>query len=244
MRETRRELDAIGVVAWASVQHQRDAVHTWCAGMEAVSPQWVFIGRSHDCTPVRLSFGQLGGLVSIARYWHRVGTRPAKLLTQGEWNANRQALPSHGIIELMAQTGRIAWPEPAQAVDDDDGSSRPCTVRSHDLYFPPLFLARGNASTIFAALKRADPSLTFTKVIELTKTVDFVIVFIGHAMYGPHELRGLNTFQAYCFVRQRIVVAFTPSFEIDFSFSLWAGPEGRFTRWALLLARAIIVCHY
>jgi hypothetical protein len=71
---------------------------------------------------------------------------------------------------MMAQTGCLAWP-----VQHGDFTA----VEQRDLLFPPCFVERTNGSTIFAAVEGADPSLDIDKLIALTYTVPFVVVFLG-----------------------------------------------------------------
>jgi hypothetical protein len=73
--------------------------------------QVVFFGRSHDSTPIRVAFGQLGDLASAARYWHKDKiTGSSSLLTLDEYSSIYTKLPSFGIVEMLAQKGVVAWP--------------------------------------------------------------------------------------------------------------------------------------
>jgi hypothetical protein len=172
-RDTKRPLDAISVVSLASSQHQCAAVKTRLSSLphlEGGAPEWVFVGRSNDCTPLRMAFGLLRPLADVARYWHRQTGAPAQLLNTSEMLAKVGKLPSCGIVEMLAQTGCLAWPQ-------QHGEF--CAVERRDLLFPPCFVERTNGSTIFAAVEGADPSLDIEKLIGLTFTVSFVVVFLG-----------------------------------------------------------------
>lgn len=54
LRITSRELDAIGGVALAAVSHRRDATKTTMMEFAASGSPWLFVGRSHDCTPIKV----------------------------------------------------------------------------------------------------------------------------------------------------------------------------------------------
>jgi hypothetical protein len=171
MRKCRRELDAVASVATAAVAYQKQSCQTWCLHMRSTKPKWVYVGRSHDATPIRLSFGLLQELAPHARYWNRASKHSkAALLTYEELQRAGVHLPAQGILELLAQTGRLAWP---QKVGDD----YICHVQHLD--FPVLFLARNNSSTLFAALDSVDDSLKLDSLMKLTDTVDFVVLFLG-----------------------------------------------------------------
>jgi hypothetical protein len=174
LRTTRRELDAISAVSLASQSHQQDATRTWAVSLESSRPRWIFAGREHDSTPIRVSFGLLHDLAEVARYWHRTHKKgPSCLLTHAEYMpVCPTTLPEYGIIELLAQSCRIAWPELAQGTDFH-------TVHTKHVPMPAVFMSRSNASTIFASLDRVDPHLAFDKLVALTASVDFVVIFLG-----------------------------------------------------------------
>ncbi len=172
MRTTRRELDAISAVALAAVDKAKTASRTTAMVLRANRPKWFFMGRSHDCTPVRVSFGLLGDLASCARYWHRPSKHAAAtLLDWATYSAvSRVGRPTHGIVELFAQTARLAWP--SRAVNGPK-------VHIKNLRFPAAFLSRSNASTLFAALDSADDALALDAILSLTAAVDVVVIFLN-----------------------------------------------------------------
>ncbi len=192
LRETKRPLDAVVVVSLAASEHQRGATQAWVQSLmsqsasassssSAWTPRWAFIGRCHDCTPLKVGFGSLRSLAAVARYWYReAGGAPARLLTASEYRERKGALPSFGIVELMAQDGEVCWPEgiAAHAGAEDDADSF-IAVNRHRLRFAPSYLARTNASTIFAAVEGVDASLSIASIIELTAAIEFVCLFIG-----------------------------------------------------------------
>jgi len=73
-------------------------------------------------------------------------------------------------VELLAQTGTIAWSVPNGAH---------WQVRIQNIVFPPTFLAHGNASTLYSGLQRADESLSLDSLLHIVSRVDFVVVFLG-----------------------------------------------------------------
>ncbi len=54
VRTTRRELDAISAVGMAAHTHMQDASKTLMFGLGAGRSPWLFVGRSHDCTPIKV----------------------------------------------------------------------------------------------------------------------------------------------------------------------------------------------
>ena len=155
-------MDAIASVALAALAHQKESLRAWSKfHLPASGPcKWVCMSRSHDSTPIRIRFGQLRELQQVARYWCNQGkpvkgnkaaaTDEWKLLTWEEIKHTAGALPSHGIVELMAQRGCIAWPEQHGAFVSHE---------RRDLFFPPKFLQLTNGSTIFACMQQAGLTL-------------------------------------------------------------------------------------
>lgn len=76
-------------------------------------------------------------------------------------------------MELFAHTARLAWPS---AFSDANDFVQVCVK---NVRFPAVFLSRGNASTLFAALEGADPSLALDSLLKLTAHVAVVVIFIG-----------------------------------------------------------------
>ena len=114
LRMTRRPLDGVAVVSLAAKDHQHGATKTWLNSFEtgAAGAKWVLHGRSRDCTPLRVGFGLLRELAAVARYRHREPrSSSAKLLSTDDYKRKCGKMPSHGIVELMAQSGDVAWPE-------------------------------------------------------------------------------------------------------------------------------------
>ena len=144
-RDTKRPLDAIAVTSLAATHHQSAALNIALHSLRYADgdpPRWVFVGRSSDCTPLRISFGALRELSHVARYWHKAKGDKTRLLYAAELRGKAQKLPAHGIVEMMAQTATIAWPKM---------HGNFCAVESHDLFYPPVFLERTNGSTLFTA---------------------------------------------------------------------------------------------
>ena len=118
--------------------------------------KWVCMTRAHDSTPIKIRFGQLRELQQVARFWCKQGklVKGKKAASMDEWKLltwediqhTAGALPSHGIVELMAQRGCIAWPEQRGAF---------VAHQRRDLFFPPKFLQQTNGSTIFACMQQA-----------------------------------------------------------------------------------------
>ena len=195
---TRRSVDAIASVALAALAHQKESLRAWSRFcLPASGPcKWVCMSRSHDSTPIRIRFGQLRELKQVARFWCKQGkplkgNKPAastdvwKLHTWEDIQHTAGALPSHGIVELMAQRGCIAWPEQHGAF---------VAHQRRDLFFPPKFLQRTNGSTIFACMQQADPGLTFEKFFEMASFVDYLVVVVGSDLAAScsrakHEVR-------------------------------------------------------
>ena len=113
------------------------ATRTWKLGVNLGhhAHKWVFVGRYHDATPIRLGFGMLQGLQNVARYWHKPVGGAAQLLDYASYaRATNSALPSYCIIEMMAQTASNAWPERAGE------QQQQFVVHRQDLQFSPMFL--------------------------------------------------------------------------------------------------------
>ena len=76
--------------------------------------------------------------------------------------------------------GSVAWAETSDsALAGASYEGNFVSVHSANFDLPPCFLGRSNASTIFAALEAADPSLSFESLVELTKHVRVVALYIG-----------------------------------------------------------------
>lgn len=199
MTESHRSLDAISAVALAAKDHSTQATKVWSDGVlnRADAPAWVAVSRVHDCTPVRISFGGLSHLATVARYWHRENQRmPAQLLTAAQMHEKGiTVLPRYGIVELLAQKGTIAWPELV--------GEHFISVSARPLQFAPCFLQRGTGSCILAGLQRADPGLSIEDLLALTSSVKHVVFFLGSDMAAScgraklevaHRLRAHNRF--------------------------------------------------
>jgi hypothetical protein len=110
-------------------------------------------------------------LRSHARYWRRDAKGQAKrLLTQDEMDHKGIKMPSHGIVELCAQSGVLCWPEML-----GDFVSTPC----QSLLFSPCFVQRANASCLFSAVEQAELLLSLEKLFEMTLETEFVLFFLG-----------------------------------------------------------------
>lgn len=179
LRESKRPTDAVAAVSLACTDHQRGASQAWRSSLSLGSGtcRWAFVGRSQDCTPIKVSFGALAPLSRVARYWHRQEKGcAAELIFAEELLQRKGKLPGHGIAELMAQSGSVAWPEVV--------ASEFCAVHRKQLVFPPCFVSRTNASTLYAAMELADASLQLDALLKLTEAVDVVVLFLGSDLAG------------------------------------------------------------
>lgn len=168
MRPSHRELDGVAAVSLAAQSHQADVLRSWTLITESAQPPWVFVGRWHDSTPLRVTFGLLRELAQTARYWRTQRNMPAALLTHAEYTREvSSALPKVGIVELLAQSCVVAWPV------------SPTQVSIREIHLPPRFMGDCTASTLFASLEHADKTLELEKLFELTASVDFVVLFVG-----------------------------------------------------------------
>ena len=61
LRKTRREIDAISATCLAACAHQSDAGKGFADVVTHGSkpPQWLVIERAHDCSPMKVVFGNL-----------------------------------------------------------------------------------------------------------------------------------------------------------------------------------------
>ena len=73
--------------------------------------------------------------------------------------------------------GSVAWAEIADGLPKPQMVSEFFSVHTAQFDLAPCFLERGNASTIFAAMEAADPSLTFASIVDLTQHVRAVVFF-------------------------------------------------------------------
>jgi len=156
-RRTRRQLDAMAIVSVAASDFDEDAIKGKFSMLHSAPDQtlWVLSSKDHDCTPFTLKFGRLQEIYApVARYWRRVGDaavplheRPWRLLSADELVAGTacKGLPSRGVLELMMQTCRFAWPE--QLGDN---------VIVHQVHTccPPVYLQSNKASTLFRGSER------------------------------------------------------------------------------------------
>ena len=180
-------MDAIAATALSALKHQEDATQAWSMFyLPASGPcKWVCMTRSHDSTPVKVRFGQLQELRSVARYWYDAdkGPKHAKagmaakmqLLTLEELKQRTGALPSYGVVEMMAQMGCLAWPRQQGAFVANE---------SRNIFFPPKFLERTNGSTMFACMQSAGQGLTYEQFFEMATSVDYLVVFVGSDLAG------------------------------------------------------------
>jgi len=172
---TRRSLDAVAGVALAGQAQQEDALQAWHLTLSCMPrdsrPQWVFLGRSSDCTPCRVAFGQLSDLAAVARVWHNPEKgKPSRLITAAAFEAETGKTPGYGIVEVLGQKGIVAWPH---MIGDF------VSVELEKVILPPLFLERANGSTIFRGLEVASATLSWDNVLALTEVCRFVVVFLG-----------------------------------------------------------------
>ncbi len=177
LRTTRRELDAISCASLAARSHLEGSLRTLQMCLQASRLPWAFVGRMHDSTPIKLAFGKLQALAPLSRYWHQASPKsPAQLLTYDEWSASVGAkVPAVGIIDMLAQMVRIAWPE---RVGDT------WTARMKDLSFPVRFMGSTNSVTLHAALETTSPSLSLDALRQLTDFTDFVVLYLGFRCDG------------------------------------------------------------
>ena len=186
---TKRVLDAVAGVALAARQHFLDATHIFVDGIQlgAQVPMWVWADREMDCTPIRVRFGMLrGGLARLARYWVRDGAQGRQHTTAGEpqrrWKlvsteefkelkAVTPKLPQYGIVEMLGQSGRLAWVERR--------SEDLVVVHRKKLLVPPVYLERANSSCMLTGYNQADPSLSIEQLTSLNSRVRLTIIGIG-----------------------------------------------------------------
>lgn len=127
----------------------------------------LFVLRGFDCTPLAVTFGQLGTEVAPhARYFLKQD--------DGKWSAvgleafqaahGRARNPSRGTMECLAQTLEVAW------LDKDS-----IIGRAHQP-IAPKFLQRGNASTMLTAINSALPDLSVESLARLAAKVRFVFL--------------------------------------------------------------------
>ena len=103
-------------------------------------PRWIFFGRQHDCTPIRLGFGMLEQFQHVARYWHRADSAgSAQLLDYRTYTSiHSTTLPSHGIIEMMAWRKQLScYGEEALHSYPLTFECRPCLASGHQRTHAP-----------------------------------------------------------------------------------------------------------
>ena len=147
-RRTRRELDVVAAVSLAVGWHTNQGGSVWLDSIlcGARKPKFVFIERCWDCTPIRISFGQLRELMLFARYWRKgAADQKCKLVSAAAMLAAQGKLPSHGTVELMGQEGHVAWSELQEGCETS-------LVRSSRLAFRPCLVERANGSTQLRAV--------------------------------------------------------------------------------------------
>lgn len=175
------DLNQIAVVSLAASHHQQCANRVLVNQFRArpsSSPAvpWLVLSRQHDATPVKITFGPLSELGSVARYWHNVGLgaeRKSALLSASEYlEVARKALPSVGIVESMGQTGFLAWPA-------QQGPGGFISVSSAELSFPLRFVEDTTSSTMFACLDQSEPDLSWNALLDMMFDVKLLVLFLG-----------------------------------------------------------------
>ena len=99
---------------------------------------WIVLARSQDETPIKVQFGDMRSLAEVARYRNPKASAKnsqPKMLSPEEYRkiVNR-ALPKCGTVELMAQSGYVAWPE--EVGPHDRAGGRFVAVNRVPLSFP------------------------------------------------------------------------------------------------------------
>ena len=205
------QISAAACLALAAQSHQEQALSVWSDRVLADRPAWIFVGRCHDSTPLRLKFGGLQDELSkVARYGHKDKNGKYHLLSMEQYlESVSKTLPRLGTIEVMAQSGggsnfwsllvtppdnlklhcpsgSIAWCEELQG--------RTYETHTEQLRLPVRFLSRNNGSTIFAAWEQVRGHLKFSQVQALTTHTKWVVVFVGSdlcaaGMRAKHEMQ-------------------------------------------------------
>ena len=165
MQGTRRVVDACAIVALALEWHYLSLMRNLrsSASSGARKPPWLLFIRTLDCTPIRVKFGLLQGvLAKIARYWHKEkGAKQSVLLRAAELSKVTRAMPAYGIVELMAQQIKFVYPE------SDRAPRIPCK---------PLYLASSNASCQLRAFNTAYDGFSLTSLFSMAETVPLVVL--------------------------------------------------------------------
>ena len=176
-RETSHVLDAQAIVSLTaeSATSEFGLRLRDCFRSRVLRSHWLVCQRSHDCTPVPVSFGALHDLLApIARYYYldrkpKAGDTCWRKLTLEELtalglNKNKRS----GVLELQAQSLSIHFASPAVQ------SSLQLDYR-YEMPVRPRFLANTRASTLFAGLEDA-PLGSFAYWCEISKYVSVIVL--------------------------------------------------------------------
>ena len=81
--------------------------------------------------------------------------------------------PRRGTLELMAQSGQMLWPKPAEL---PGLGRRVLGLRRERLHFQPMFVERASASCLASALETSLPALDIAGLKDLCRTAKFVVL--------------------------------------------------------------------
>ena len=185
-RETRRQLDAVAALSLALRKHSGEACRAWAMmhPFQQKVTKWVLLEDEIDCTPIKTWFGQLReALAPTARYWWRAHREAQwKLLSAEDMKQrNKQMLPNKGVVELFAHFQRLTFPKcVAKPFPKPDEDPWLISIESKTLRAPACFLARSNASTMFAAVNSEHTHFGFDRLCKLAdQGVEIVIWNVG-----------------------------------------------------------------
>lgn len=181
---TNRAMDAVAIVALACLAHLRGSTLAFNLSLRSQVrlPHFVMCMRALDCTPIPIKFGMLrGNLAKVARYWFQetAGSKTQRptwsMLTADEFLKRGGKFPQFGVVELMAQSCALVWPEAVSG-------SGTCVNIRRELTMPVAYVARTNSSCHLRAFNLADPSLCVSALLDLTVAVRIVMIGIGSDM--------------------------------------------------------------
>jgi hypothetical protein len=148
------------------------------------------LGRHHDATPIRLTFGALQELLlPYARFASKQSDGSWKMIPWSELRRSTNRAPKHGTVELFAMTLHAAW-------DDAAGHHH-----YHDIPTAPKIITVGNASTVYTAVvkNKSLPALSEASLAQVANENRFILIHEvpDNIQYNVRHLAFFATFLPY-----------------------------------------------
>ena len=159
----------------------------FAAELSQSAPPWLFCGRALDATPYEVEFGDMADeLFQTARYRYLDPHSGKWTLLPHDAAARLNLKCKRGVCELLGQSAKLAWTEPAQFTDSSASLGVDIT-RVERLVVRPVFLESSSASNTFTAMEEVMQGLSLDRLKQMAMRGTWI------ALYGMWDSSAANT---------------------------------------------------